>query len=214
MKSVVIAALAPPVRAVRAAVAALAALAVLAVVAGCSAFEPDDELATVSGPTPFQRALAAPPDRVVAAAADVLRDLGLPLEAPYAAATVVTATVTLHERWQGRPVHARLLCGVPFLHMGDREVGGWIPYTDGNDDEYERAVAYTARLPIELRMGFQAEPTVDGSTVTLLMAATGQIASASPLGPREVACLPTKAFVDELFAGIEARLGDGEPVAP
>ncbi len=196
-------------------VASFAPVAALAALTSCASLEPGDELAASTSHAAFTRAVAAPPAQVTDAATDVLRALGLPLEYATGEGLVVSGTVTVHEEWQRRPVPARLLCGVPVLQMGDRDPGGWIPYTGHDDDKYERAVAYTAGVPIDVRMGFRAEPTVDGSSVTLLMTATARTESASPLGPREVACLPTREFVDELFAGLEARVhGAGTATEP
>lgn len=194
-------------------VASFAAFAAHAALTACAGFEPEDELAATTSHAAFTRAIAAPPALVTDAATDVLRDLGLPLVRATGEGLVVTGTVTVHEEWQRRPVPARLLCGVPVLQMSDRDPGGWIPFTGHDDEKYERVVAYTASVPIDVRMGFRTEPTVDGSSVTLLMTATARIESASPLGPREVACLPTRDFVDELFAGIEARVVGAAPVA-
>ncbi len=193
-------------------VVAVASLVLPAALTACASLEPEDELYAISSPAPFQRALPATPAQVADAAAAALRDLGLPVAfVDGGTALVLSGTVTVHEHWGGRPIQDRLLCGVPFLHMGDREVGGWIPYTGGDDEELERAIEYTRALPIELRMGFEAEPTVDGSSVLLLMVATGHIASPTPLGPREVACLPTRTFVDEVFGAIAGRLPGGSP---
>lgn len=188
-----------------------ATLALPVALAACTARDYGDGLAADPTPASFQRALAAPPGQVASAAAAVLRRIGLPVEfVDGGRALVLSGTVTVQDEWGGRPIETRLLCGVPFLHMGDREVGEWVPLYDG-DDELERAIEYTRGLPIEVRMGFEADPRLGGSTVTLLMAATGQIASPSPLGPREVFCFPTRRFVDELFAGIAAQLPGGAP---
>lgn len=175
----------------------LIAASMLCVASAC-ATGPGPDLEPIASPGPLAQPVPAAPADVATAGAAVLERFGLPVAAlEREEGRVMSGELVVHEEWLGSPVEARILCGSAYTRVG--------PPANPRH-ELKEARRLTRSMPISVRVGFEAEPGLDESSTRLVVEATGRPAEVTPLGAREVGCVPTRHFVDELFDALTVAL--------
>lgn len=166
-----------------------------------STFEP------IRLPEELVRPTRGNPAQVIAAVPAVFADLSLAAVPAEPGANVRMSYPTLvHGSWPPAAVAQRLICGAPFPRESELVLSAW-DIAEWDPFDLRGAIAWTHTLPVEVRIGFESVDRIGGSTTRLIVDAVAERPAFVPNYMNQIACVPTRAFVDELFLRLDAAIG-------